>query len=241
MENAASCTGLYTDVRGGQWPLSIRNVDGTLRCVIQMKHIGGKHPADFDIISIREDVKKNGVETRVWRIDRPQVWSSRTDGEVEVIVVGSDAPGGRVPFQEPDPALSAPRSYVDQYGRPILREYVVQKQPAARGPVQGATSRPFNLLEPNIVHGSHLQARRFGGPDAPFNIVPAPKGINLGPMSQIEGDLSAMIDLDQEIYVQQYQQYEGMQRIPTDTTYRIFRKFEGTWRLLQEKTVPILH
>jgi hypothetical protein len=122
-----------------------------------------------------------------------------------------------------------------------MREYIVQKQPGVRGPVQGAISRPYNLLEPNIVHGSHLQGRQFGGPDAPFNIVPGPKEINLGPMAAFDRDFSAMVDLDQEIYVQQYQQYEGAQRIPLDTTYRIFRKFEGTWRLLQEKTVPILH
>jgi hypothetical protein len=50
----SGCTGIVT------------NVDGALRCVIS-EDLG------FDIISVPSDVTNQGVETKVWRVDRPNV------------------------------------------------------------------------------------------------------------------------------------------------------------------------
>jgi hypothetical protein len=66
LENAAACK-------------DIRDVNGDLRCVISAKHADGSHATDFDIISISRDVTVNGFETKVWRIDNPQVWSNTAD------------------------------------------------------------------------------------------------------------------------------------------------------------------
>jgi hypothetical protein len=156
------------------------------------------------------------------------------------IVVGSDQPGGGIPYQDPDAGLTGGRSYVDQSGRPLLREYR-PGPPASRGPVQGAISGPFNAQESNIVHGAHLQMRAQGGPDSPDVIVPAPASVNLVDMGAIEKDLRDMHALDQDIYVQVYTKYEGRQTIPYDITYRVFRLFEGQWKLLFVKSISVLH
>jgi hypothetical protein len=82
----------------------------------------------------------------------------------------------------------------------------------------------------------------LGGPDAPSNIFPAPRGINLQAMAAIEKDLRDMAATDQEVYVQVYERYDrSEQRIPMDITYRIYRKFEGSWRLLTDKAIVVTH
>ena len=66
LANAASCK-------------SIENIDGNLRCVIDKKRGNNNVGVDwYDVISITSDVTKNNVETKVWRIDRPNVWQETT-------------------------------------------------------------------------------------------------------------------------------------------------------------------
>ena len=83
--------------------------------------------------------------------------------------------------------------------------------------------------------------RAQGGPDSPDVIVPAPASVNLVDMGAIEKDLRDMHALDQDIYVQVYTKYEGRQTIPYDITYRVFRLFEGQWKLLFVKSISVLH
>jgi len=57
----------------------IENIDGNLRCVIDKKRGNNNVGVDwYDVISITSDVTKNNVETKVWRIDRPNVWQETT-------------------------------------------------------------------------------------------------------------------------------------------------------------------
>jgi hypothetical protein len=159
-----------------------------------------------------------------------------------VHVVGSDYPGGKLPFENPDPTLSRSRFFVDQSGRPLRQDYIVQLDPAERGSVQGSVSRPYNELEPRIVHGAHGQARQFGGPDAPYNIVPTPADINTEAMGAVERDLLEMKIMGQDVYVQVYYEYAApSQRIPLTITYRIFRKFEGAWGQLKQAHISVMH
>ena len=155
-----------------------------------------------------------------------------------ITVSSSDLPQGRLPLQPVDP--SAP-PIIDSLGRPRMQSFISRRQRAPRGPVQGSVSAPFNQEERNLVHGAHGQPSSSGGPDSPVNIFPVPRDINLKAQASIERDLRTMGIMDQEIYVQVYENYEGTQRIPYDIHYRIFRRFEGEWRLLLEKTIMVLH
>jgi hypothetical protein len=83
LANAANCKGNFTDVNGKLHALHIDNIDGSLRCVISSRFKSGDNPIEFDVISLELDDVKNGVETKLWRIDRPEVWSSAPDGQVE--------------------------------------------------------------------------------------------------------------------------------------------------------------
>lgn len=95
LANAASCNGNYTEANGVPHPASIRNVDGALRCVISSKHVDGDHPTDFDIISVGANSIKSRVRTKEWRIDRPEVWSSKPDGEADYPLI-TFQPGDKI-------------------------------------------------------------------------------------------------------------------------------------------------
>jgi hypothetical protein len=88
LNDYAKCTGSFTDANGKSHPRNIFDIDGELRCVVDLK----KRPANerdpgslFDIISISRQETKNGEETTSWRIDRPKVWDNHNPktGEVE--------------------------------------------------------------------------------------------------------------------------------------------------------------
>ncbi|HLJ90623.1 MAG TPA: hypothetical protein VKZ53_27695 [Candidatus Angelobacter sp.] len=64
LENAASCSAI------GLW-----NVNGALRCVKSSTNLDG---TSYDILSISSDVVKDGKETKVWRIDQPNVRKETT-------------------------------------------------------------------------------------------------------------------------------------------------------------------
>lgn len=96
----AACTGSFKDVNGVNHPLAIEDIDGRLTCVIS-KGIRGRNEHDpgsvFDVISMPQHFTRGGQEETVWRIDRPQVWANRPNGEVDYPMI-TFKPGDRLSF-----------------------------------------------------------------------------------------------------------------------------------------------
>ena len=81
LNNYAACTGSFTDANGNKHPRNIFDIDGDLRCVVDLKKRPNNDKHDpgslFDVISV-SDVTIGGVAGKVWRIDRPNVWQRTT-------------------------------------------------------------------------------------------------------------------------------------------------------------------
>ncbi|HLJ26802.1 MAG TPA: hypothetical protein VKY85_08840 [Candidatus Angelobacter sp.] len=95
----SACTGSFTDVNGAHHPLAIENVDGRLTCVISkgIRHDKFDTGSEFDIISMPQHFTRGNQEETIWRIDRPQVWSPRQNGEVDYVMIRFK-PGDRLSF-----------------------------------------------------------------------------------------------------------------------------------------------
>jgi len=136
------------------------------------------------------------------------------------------------------------RHYTDSLGRPVVAEGPLQSTGALRNPAaQTAVSGPFNDVEGNIVHASHLIPRRFGGSPEGYNLVPLPKNFNLGPVSDFENELAAALRAGENLFLRVEADYIGTENIPKNLIYRIFRNFNGQPgnEIIKERTFYTLH
>jgi hypothetical protein len=95
MVDYAACTGNFTDENGHSHPRNIFDIDGELRCVIDLKKRPNNDKNDpgslFDVISVTQATLKAGGTQTLWRIDRPKVWQNVPNGEVDYPMIAIKA------------------------------------------------------------------------------------------------------------------------------------------------------
>src|ERR1700730_8853380 len=79
--------------------------------------------------------------------------------------------------------------HLNSSGFPVLAEGILLVRD--RKPTRPAyISRRFNLLEPRMIHGSHMIANRFGGSRESYNLLALRGELNLREMKNFEDELA---------------------------------------------------
>ena len=139
----------------------------------------------------------------------------------------SEIPSGILPITAPQ---NIPEGiflhHLNSSGLPVLAEGILLVGDGK--PTRPAyISRPFNLLEKNMIHGSHMIANRFGGSPKSYNLLALPGELNQREMGNFEDEL-ALKPQTRKLYLQVFAAYfRPENQIPSDVLYRVYDVIEG--------------
>ncbi|WP_406253877.1 DNA/RNA non-specific endonuclease [Streptomyces chartreusis] len=157
--------------------------------------------------------------------------------------VGAD--DGRHPRVDPDPQFfngqNRPHHHVtDQHDRPLMAEGWLRASKAPRHPDQrwGAEQMMGRL---SGTEQGHLLASRFGGDGRIFNLSSLPRALNQGEIKALEDALAQEMKSGRRFYVQAYNDYAGVGRVPSTVEYRVFVDDGGTPRQIFDMTIYASH
>ncbi|MER6425925.1 DNA/RNA non-specific endonuclease [Streptomyces sp. NPDC001137] len=157
--------------------------------------------------------------------------------------VGAD--DGRHSRVDPDARFfngqNPPHHHVtDQHDRPLMAEGWLRASKAPRHSDQrwGAEQMMGKL---SGTEQGHLLASRFGGDGRIFNLSPLPRSLNQGEIKALEDALAQEMKSGRRFYVQAYNDYAGVGRVPSAVEYRVFVDDGGTPRQIFEMTIYASH
>lgn len=118
--------------------------------------------------------------------------------------------------------------YLNSSGFPVLAEGILLGEIGTRSSsAQSGVSRPFNRLEKNLIHASHMIPDRFGGSGRKYNLIALPRKFNLSEMKRFENDLAVKMQSCQ-LYLQVFAAYFAPgQQIASDVLYRVYEVKDG--------------
>ena len=141
----------------------------------------------------------------------------------------SDIPPGVLPIAPPE---NLPERtflhYVNSSGFPVLAEGILLSEIGRRSSsAQSRVSGPFNRLEKNLIHASHMIPDRFGGSGKSYNLIALPRSFNLSEMKRFENDLATKMEIG-KLYLQVFASYFAPnQQIASDVLYRVYDVVNG--------------
>jgi hypothetical protein len=177
LPNAADCATPFKTVNGALLPRSIQDVDGNLRCVIAFTPQTGARAPGSDFISLLSDQTVNGREIKIWRIDRPTVWSSNPDGRVDYPII-TFQPGDRLRFFAGGCVQTGGRgktwkSYLNPQGDNAPQYY------AGTAFIKNVTGGSFERLQGLVTQQSNLAKQQTNlPPELRGTLGPLPKDPN---------------------------------------------------------------